>query len=163
MRALTLWPEWLPAFRHMGKTIENRGWAPPASLLGQRFALHAGANIGGGSRRKGLKWLEETALEAGWAVGSFREDDVSHLLMDGPDGQGITSRIETGMILGTARLDQWTRGAHELGYKWAIPGKVHWMLSGFRWLDEGVPCRGSQGLWNVPPDIAAQVAAGGGS
>lgn len=42
MLALTLQQPWAYAVRELGKTVENREWAPPPALVGQRFCIHAG-------------------------------------------------------------------------------------------------------------------------
>lgn len=43
MRALTLKPHWAYSVCFLGKRIENRGKPFPERLLGQRFAIHSGA------------------------------------------------------------------------------------------------------------------------
>jgi hypothetical protein len=45
MRALTLHPHWAHAVAHLSKTIENRGRPIPKALVGQRIAIHAGAEL----------------------------------------------------------------------------------------------------------------------
>jgi hypothetical protein len=45
MRALTLWQPWAYAVADLGKRLENRTWTPPALLVGERFAIHAGARL----------------------------------------------------------------------------------------------------------------------
>jgi len=40
--ALTLWRPWAWSVAAGLKRIENRGWKPPASLIGKRLAIHAG-------------------------------------------------------------------------------------------------------------------------
>lgn len=42
MKALTLLNPWAQAIAYWGKDVENRTWAPPASLVGERIAIHAG-------------------------------------------------------------------------------------------------------------------------
>ena len=42
MRALTILQPWALCILDFGKMVENRTWRPPESLLGQRFAIHAG-------------------------------------------------------------------------------------------------------------------------
>ena len=42
MRALTILQPWALCILDFGKMVENRSWRPPDSLLGQRFAIHAG-------------------------------------------------------------------------------------------------------------------------
>jgi hypothetical protein len=41
-RALTVVQPWAHAIVHLGKDIENRSWKPPETLIGKRFAIHAG-------------------------------------------------------------------------------------------------------------------------
>jgi hypothetical protein len=45
MPALTLWEPWASAVAYHGKDVENRSWAPPRDLVGQRIAIHAGMKI----------------------------------------------------------------------------------------------------------------------
>ena len=45
-RALTLHAGWAHAVAHLGKDVENRTWAPPKAILGQRIAIHAGSTRG---------------------------------------------------------------------------------------------------------------------
>lgn len=42
MRGLTLWRPWSDAIVRGPKRVENRPWAPPASILGKLIAIHAG-------------------------------------------------------------------------------------------------------------------------
>ena len=42
VRALTLHQPWAWCIMRAGKRIENRTWYPPADLIGQRIAIHAG-------------------------------------------------------------------------------------------------------------------------
>lgn len=41
MKAISLWQPWASLIAAGVKTIETRSWAPPASLIGQRIAIHA--------------------------------------------------------------------------------------------------------------------------
>ena len=43
MKALTIWQPWCSLIVAGAKPYEFRGWAAPASIQGQRIALHAGA------------------------------------------------------------------------------------------------------------------------
>src|SRR5690242_9094133 len=42
VKALTIHQPWAQLIVHEAKRWETRTWAPPRSLLGQRFAVHAG-------------------------------------------------------------------------------------------------------------------------
>ena len=41
MKALTIWQPWASLIAEGAKTIETRSWSAPASLIGQRIAIHA--------------------------------------------------------------------------------------------------------------------------
>lgn len=43
MRALTVKQPWASLIASGEKIIENRSWRPPAALIGERIAIHAGA------------------------------------------------------------------------------------------------------------------------
>lgn len=42
---------------------------------------------------------------------------------------------------------------------WAARGQYHWRLANVRALPEPVPCKGALGLWTLPDDVEAAVAA----
>ena len=154
MYALTLWPEWLPAFTHMGKDVENRTWRPPVRLVGQRLALHAGANVGGGSGKRGRQWLERTAWEAGWSVEFGGPKLLSLTCSRRGYGPSTTTEIVLGAIVATARVRDAVQDTPSL---WAMEGQWHWLLDDLRVLERPIPARGRQGLWRVPPDVVAQM------
>lgn len=162
MKALTLWPEWLPAICHMNKTVENRTWCPPDSLIGQRFALHAGKNIGGGSVRNGIYWLVTTAREAGWTIAyqpGHLANGVKHppalhyrpTVITGANQQGKVVPIVTGAVVATAVLSAVT---DDFDSPWAMKDQWHWQLADLEILPEPIPATGRQGLWNwTPPEV----------
>lgn len=43
MRAMTVKQPWASLIASGEKRIENRSWRPPAALIGERIAIHAGA------------------------------------------------------------------------------------------------------------------------
>ena len=42
MRALTIRQPWASLIASGAKRLENRSWSPPADMIGQRIAIHAG-------------------------------------------------------------------------------------------------------------------------
>lgn len=117
MRGLTLWRPWPwsmhgwlswstvpgPGTQYWPglKAIENRGWHPPADLVGKCWiAIHAGKTL---------------------------QDDA----------------------------DSWLR---ERGHVYNGP-MPSWVLSGRVPLLHPIPCKGSMGLWRLPPDVEARVRA----
>ena len=126
MKALTLIRPWPWAILYGGKRCENRTWRPPASVVGQVIAIHAG------------RTYDEAA-----------EERICRIMGSGTDG----SRIDEG-IVGTARI---TGVVDSLpGDPWFV-GPFGWVLGDVRALARPIPCRGSQGLWALPPEVEARV------
>lgn len=139
IRGLTLHRPWAWAFRHAGKTVENRRWTPPKHLLGGFVALHSG-----------FAW-DEAAYEK-MRTGFF--GDRAKLVP-------IECYHQPGMITGVARLRGWTEVPLA---RRVVPrpdpfefGPFAWNLDEFRWFDTPILCRGFQRLWNVHPSILKEI------
>lgn len=148
MYALTLWPEWLPTITHMGKRVENRSWPPPAHLVGCQFVLHAGKQIGGGSRQRGISDLLDVARLAGWEVGYEHRWSRFDFRRAGADTDWASARIHLGAAVATARLAGAVQNSNS---PWAMEGQWHWLLEDVQILPEPIPARGWQGLWRWSP------------
>lgn len=183
MKAITLWPEWVWAICCLQKRVENRGWIPPASMLGETIAIHAGKALGGGGYRnvyykdRAMEMVCQTALTAGWNYQKNGDCDYSLQMAYGrehPEWGVIASLssaefredlIPTGAIVATAVLDRVTYRPEEdgkivYGYMnppWGVEGAKHWRLTDVRLLEEPVECRGYQRLWGVPPEVAEKM------
>lgn len=150
MRALTLWPEWAWAVAHLGKDVENRGWAPPFYILGQRIAIHAGRHVGGkpgaAAYRAGTDCVRAAAMAAG---------------LDPSPLADWLNRLHRELCEATSAV---VAVAH-VGYNpaipspslWAEPGQRHWRLAEVVTLLQPVPCRGAQGLWVLPRPVEDAV------
>lgn len=146
MKALTLWQPWAWAIAHAGKDVENRTWAPPAYMIGERIAIHAG------------KRFDEEA----W---TFLSDpccspiDESLAAEDGLFDVPCADEIARGAVVAVATLAEVLRfGEGEArGWPW-YGGPVGWVLTDVVAM-EPVPCRGAQGLWDLPVDIERSLKA----
>ena len=131
LMALTLWRPWPDAVLYGGKLIENRTWAPPARLIGNRLAIHAGLKYDKQAVydmvRLGLYMPPSEKMSPKSAIVGV-VTVVSAEVADIPDGQ-----------------DVW------------YAGDVPWILGDVVALREPVPCKGRQGLWRVPADVAGAV------
>lgn len=147
MKALTLIQPWAWCITHAGKRIENRTWPPPASLLGQRFAIHAGKAPSIAEAERDLAehgvYVHPPALVFGAVVGTARLVGISR---------------DLGPLIVAPSLDVDPRRVMRLADTMWRTGPVGWVLDDVVVLPRPVACRGAQGLWTLPPDVAAQVA-----
>lgn len=145
MKALTLWRPWPWAIFYpigeQSKPVENRTWPPPRWIIGKQIAIHA------------CKRYDEDSAED---IADFLE--MNQLPKESFD-QGI---------IGLAVVDRFISGGI-LGSKPNRPGdplfKSHWYCGPYGWslsdrilLPRPVPCRGAQGLWDIPLDVIEQIA-----
>jgi len=133
MKALTVCQPYAELIACGEKWVENRRW--PTSYRGP-LAIHAG---------KSRTWL-------------------------GPTDESLYHNMAFGAIVAVCRLDACVRfnsitGSHdpkmiELAAHEHTEGPWCWVLRDVRRITP-VPCRGAQGLWNVPNDLELFPAAGG--
>jgi hypothetical protein len=144
MRALTLWRPWCWAIVLGAKPVENRGWPPFESVIGQRIAIHSGQQYD----KQGAEFIARAA-------------GALPLLV--PD----SLKWPGGLIVGTVRVQGWISPTDRNGItaddaaalresRWYM-GSFGWVLRDPQKLREPVPCRGAQGLWTVPTDVEARV------
>lgn len=147
MRGLTLFRPWDWAMAHGGKDIENRKWKPPASVIGQRIALHAGKtyDYDGADFIKGVLGIREiplsresvivaTTLVRGWLCVGTKDNRAA-------ESDVVASSREL--------IDLHASGWFFGPYGWAVVETIA--------LPKPVPCKGAQGLWRLPPKIEAEV------
>lgn len=75
---------------------------------------------------------------------------------DLPDGTPVPTDLVFGAVVGVAWLDDVVR-PDACGDDPFAFGPWCWRLTKVSPLVEPVPCRGAQGLWDLPDDIAAEV------
>lgn len=139
MRALTLWQPWAWAICHAGKRIENRPWKPWPSVVGRDVAIHAGA----------------------------KGDPDAYLVMPGrAKDLPLPADLPRSAVVAVARVTGWAGDDLDLSpeqRRW-FSGPYGWTLEDVRVLPQPVPCKGSLGLWSLPPaverDVLALLAAG---
>lgn len=148
MKALTVIRPWAAAVAHLGKNVENRTWRPPAALVGQRFAIHAG-------KREDLGVLRALNIE---------QDRRGLPMLPDAGPQGIVCTVRLAHVFSSAgemTTGEMMAATRKLGIpslRWFL-GPVGWVLADVRTLATPVPCRGAQGLWTLPADVEAAVLA----
>jgi len=134
MKALTLKHPWPFAICFLGKRIENRTWAPPRDLLGQRIAIHGGKMPTSQPQRNWCRDVIAGYRSRGVFAGEFCTAQI----------MSCTGIVATAVISHTVRTsdDPWFDGT---GYGWVLTDVLV--------LPNPIPCKGAQRLWNVPADI----------
>jgi hypothetical protein len=143
------------------KPIENRSWPPPASMIGEQFAIHAGKKLE-------LEEFEDVFLDkaCGECTAPFTTPKTFPL----------------GAVVGVATLDRvvslqhardqlcWmgdrfrninpaTRASWRLdedALRWFF-GRVGFVLRDRRHIATPVPCKGALGFWQLPGDVEAAI------
>ena len=164
MKALTLWPEWAHAIAHLGKRVENRNWPPPATMVGEDIAIHAGAHIGGRrgvvAMREGIEAVKSMAPVPLESDETYWPYEIAQLGPAGPLHRRLPP-IRTRSIVALVRLARVEPGfAHPLDDDWRAPGaRFWWHVTNVR--RPLIPIhleRGSLGLWTLPADVERLVA-----
>ena len=163
MKALTLWEPWASAIVHGEKRIENRPWKPPASIRGQRFAIHAGLAY------------DQQAAAALAGAGMFDFSELKHR-----PGHVLGTAVVVGMVVRSddtlfderpvytpfdvdherfgIEFCQQACDFERWDERWLMDGQYGWLLHGVRALEKPIYARGYQGLWDI--DLAVTICCG---
>ncbi len=147
--ALTLFPEWAFGVCYLGKDRENKSRRPPRTLIGDWFAIHGGAYIGGSQKLTERRQLEAVQTVIDRAV-QVRGDEKPRWFLPSDIltlGRGIVAiaRLE-GVTTPPAKPDGW-QDANKFGLR----------LADMQLLREPVPARGMPGFWPVPQDLITPI------
>ena len=149
MKALTLWEPWASAIACGIKTIETRSWRAPASLVGQRIAIHS-ARRSFGINSETAEVVRALPLDAYRTLGAYTKCDPE-------DG----TYYPRGLVLCTATLAACIPAEHTttnpldalLGdYS---PGRFAWVLRDVTRLSPRQPAVGRQQLWDWSGEVEA--------
>jgi len=165
MKALTLMEPWGYAHVHLGKRIENRTWRIPR----ERYALHSGKSVD----HEGTAYIESLGFKIDWSKvvpsAVFAVCDIIRLVeidaekkltglhqamlfdvLENVQHEGRLDdmgKVEAGQPLGLLSITEDQR-------KWAFGPWAHvYETRTFRILPKPVPCRGAQGLWDLPAPV----------
>ncbi len=160
MKALTLTQPWATLIALLEKQIETRSWA---TTYRGPLAIHAAQGLTPVGGKEGLLQL------------CRREPFRSVLLQHGYLG---TPSLPRGAIVAVCELvncvptagsrpgsggPKYADWVHDLtdqerAFGDYTAGRYGWLLANIRPLSRPIPCRGAQGLWDVPADVQAQLA-----
>lgn len=151
MKALSIRQPWTAMIAHGQKRIENRS---RRTHYRGPIALHASGKDRWDAAGQSSDVVYAQWRRLGWAGVPNRDSE----------------HIDYGSVLAVADLVS----CHEHGdptfpcdaagavrpcSPWAAEGQWHWEVANVRPLAEPVPCKGALGLWTLPGDVEAAVAA----
>jgi len=168
MRALTVWNPWASLIvgspdAPPQKPVENRDWRPPASLIGECIAIHAGKTFDGDAFHEVFK--EETLgpvrppfrtpgeFPRGAVVGVATLDRVIALQYGRDELSLFDDRFR---YISPETIATW--GLDSDGLRFFF-GPVGWVFRDRRHIAEPVPCKGAQGIWTLVEDVERAVLA----
>ena len=150
--ALTILQPWTWCICHGDKRIENRTWSP-------RFSLPFELVIHSGVRPLGKRYRDVAR-----AVDQLTEDgiDIPSTWSDLAPDDALDRRpyFDWSCIVAVATVTEIIERPtpiQQLSYWWA--GPIGWKLDHVRVLPKPVPCRGYQGLWQMPTIVQNRVHA----
>lgn len=148
MKVISIWQPFASLIVEGCKVFETRGWSAPASVIGTRIGIASTKNILPDQR----KHCEDELFQKFYAT----------------TGMAPWQDLPRGMLLGTVEIDSVELMTEELmdevsleeqSYGWWSPGNFAWRLTKPVKLDEPIPIRGMQGLFEWKgklPDVGGK-------
>lgn len=150
MKALTIWQPWATLIAEGLKPYEFRGWPAPASLVGQRIAIHAGARPV--KRPEVRLLLMQLRRDGGFGTGLSVAGSIDLL-----DRVFMGLSLPHSAIVCTAIMGKPIRAADIPGQEGDSDRIDHskwgWQLSDIHRMQPPVPATGAQGFWNFNGDL----------
>ena len=151
MKAITLHQPWASLIAERVKTIETRSWAPPASLIGQRIAIHAGKREPRIRELPGdISWQWTQDVPRGAVVATALLEDASKVGMRDLCCDDFVHVSVLSLPMSPIRIKTDPYGDFGVG-RWL------WFLTDIQKLSEPIPCRGYQNLWEIPRDVLNEL------
>lgn len=151
MKALTVWQPWASLIAVGAKPFEFRSWKPPAAVIGQRIAIHAGARR---VRPQEIIYLIQALNMPAWPTPCLHRDIAFPFLQSILDGD---VRPPIGHVVCTAVLGEPKSGAdcaREFGQDFGNDSQRDatfnwgWPLLEIEVSIPPIPAHGAQGLWD---------------
>lgn len=157
IRALTVIQPWATLIAHGPKRVENRTWEPPRWLRAGFLAIHAGVRVDADH------WADARACaQAAGLLGQLPALDGLTPLLGRRDRLADAARkhyaeraVPYGAVLAVARVRSFLTDEDAPADPWFC-GPFGWVLSDVVAI-EPVPCKGAQGLWELPPGVLERV------
>jgi hypothetical protein len=139
MKAITIRHPFPWCICYLGKPLENRDWIPsPVQLRpGEQFGIHAG---------KMVPAMElQNAFASLFEMGAINQDTKLPAIADLRSQESAIVAVVTYGGAVTSHPSRW------------FTGRYGWVMDKLIVLPKPVPCRGAQGLWEVPADVLEKM------
>jgi hypothetical protein len=159
--AITIRQPWAHLIVSGHKTIENREWAPPKSLLKQWIAIHAAKTFDRDHWEAATKMAEAAGVEDPYIKKSRRWLDAASHMVSRAGSKAIKDVLATcvpyGSIVALAQIENVIDESHltERTRPWFL-GPFAWVLTNVMPLSP-VACSGKQGFWRVEDGTVLQA------
>jgi len=159
MKAISLHQPWASLIMCGAKRVETRSWRPPESLIGERIAIHA------------AKRIDDCVLDDPFSryIADPVRDAPQGVLLGSVLLEGvwlIEHRAEAKMVAheyhrlnedGTPEFD-YEAVAHELAFGDFTVGRWAWGLADVRRLNEPMPLRGRQRIFDISTAVETAMS-----
>ncbi len=153
MKALTLWRPWALFVCTGEKRIENRPWAPPDSMIGERIAIHAGLKIDAKAIPK-IRDLTGVDVAAQIELGHHQTGIIGTAKIVGWWRAGPPPRL--GRQLANIHVPSDLVRMNDRDLDWLV-GPIGWVLREPVLFKAAIEVRGFQKLWNLSAEAERLV------
>lgn len=167
MKALSLHQPWASVMATGLKSIETRSWSTKhrgwVAICSAKRPPRNGegpGHVGRDGLGNIMYWLPEPWTEEEQVARGLRADgDLCGFPL--PLGAVVgVGRLVDVVPIGTDDGDELPRVISELSWGDYTPGRWAWIFDSVRGVYPPIPCKGRQGLWSLPDDVATEVEAG---
>lgn len=170
-QALSIKEPWAWCIASGLKTIENRTWAPPASVIGKRIAIHASANLGDLGRDDIVDFMYDVDDQVGDALSDDRISQDSPLFI-------AAAIIGSVRVLGFIDLNKigftepaiveacaaFPKSPTGIPHRaWVDGGSVLWVVGEAERFATPIPAKGKLGVWSLTADQVEKVRVARGN
>ena len=152
MKAITIHQPWASCIALGSKRIENRTWAPPSSLIGERIAIHSSRQYDEVASMR-LEHDKLIDVEIASHAALHRGCIVAVATLRG----WVDARKPGATVWTPVSLERELTGDEKAAQRVWWAGPVGWWLGDVQPLKRPISCRGYQGLWPVSDELYTEI------
>ena len=144
MKALSIRQPWVWAILYAGKRVENR---KRRTHYRGPILIHASQGMTWDEYNDGIAYIRSATASPVCAYRWLQTPAFEDLARGAIVGSAMIADCVDSQPLDTQQAQWWT-------------GPFGWVLADVRRFAKPIPCKGALGLWNVPPEVEAEVRRG---